>query len=92
MISVANAEEVGDMNADDQVDAAEAIISLKVATGLETGVSLGTYIPATGNAAPKDVFKEKTFSNSASNGLTDIRSPASPAQTGQEPVTQPGPF
>ena len=43
MGGVAQAEQIGDMNADGQVDTTEAIISLKVAAGQNPGVPLGTY-------------------------------------------------
>ncbi len=63
MVSVAQAEQVGDMDGDGQVDTTEAIISLKVAAGQNPGVPLGTYIPATGNATTLDVLADKSFSN-----------------------------
>jgi hypothetical protein len=75
-----NAEQVGDMNADGQVDTTEAIISLKVAAGLDPGVTLGTYISATGSAVAADVLLGKTFSNSSAANITGTMSPPLPTR------------
>lgn len=70
MVNVAHAEQVGDMNADGQVGLEEAIIALQVAAGAVPAASLGTYIPATGNAITSDVLSGKTFSTTVGDGLT----------------------
>lgn len=93
LITVASgvqAEQVGDMNTDGQIDTVESIISLRVAAGLEPGVPLGSYTPATGNAVAADVLKGKTFSNSSgastgtikNNGSGSTINPGTTNQTG----------
>lgn len=78
LVNVAHAEQVGDMNADGQIDTTESIISLKVAAGLAPGVTLGTYISATGNAVASDVLSGKTFSNSSAANITGTMPPPAP--------------
>ncbi len=68
------AEQVGDMDGDDQVSIKEAIIALQVAAGLSP-TGLGEYTPASGNATPEDVMENKTFSNDSGHaeGTIPIR-------------------
>lgn len=68
-VSVVQAEQVGDMDNDSQVGLREAIIALRIAAGLDPGVPLGEYIPATGNATAADVLEGHTFSNETGAGL-----------------------
>ncbi len=62
-VSVAQADQVGDMDGDGQVGLKEAIIALQVAAGIVPSEQLGQYIQASGNAAAGDVLAGKTFSN-----------------------------
>ncbi len=78
-----HAEQIGDMNGDDKIDITEAIISLKIAAGLDPGVPLGTYTKAIGDARPVDVKIGYTFSSDTGTELDGTRYPAPIIRTGQ---------
>jgi hypothetical protein len=89
--SFVQGEQVGDMDADDQVGIKEAIIALQVAAGLTPGVALGQYTPASGNASPDDVLAPKTFSNASGSdtGTMPDQTSWTPSQPGTEQINIP---